>query len=156
MTILLEQQALPEQGIFELNIQRSIEIKVTAEQARRKVNLWLLNEVSNMMGAREPILAIGERITWRVPVVLTAPHVGMVGIIGEIDIDVQTGEMNVTPEHVTKLQVAGVEMGNKMLPYTPRKDMPGVYWAKTSRPTHAAPTPNQDLIQKLTTLSIHE
>ena len=42
---------IPEEGQVELKVDRSFEIKVTAEQARRQADRWLLNEVSYMIGA---------------------------------------------------------------------------------------------------------
>ncbi|MCP4683198.1 MAG: hypothetical protein GY864_12755, partial [Desulfobacterales bacterium] len=56
---------IPEEGPVELKVDRSFEIKVTAEQARRQVNRWLHNEVSYMMRALNPTLAVGERVVWR-------------------------------------------------------------------------------------------
>src|SRR5207244_1869425 len=81
----------PEQGTFEIH--QTVHITVTARQAQRKVDTWLLTEVSYMMGAEAPTLVIGERTVWRVPCRFTAPGVGRVGTVGEVDVDAQTGEM---------------------------------------------------------------
>jgi len=49
MTIILDNYLIPEKGKVELNA--SFEIKVTSEEARRKVNRWLLEFVSTQMAA---------------------------------------------------------------------------------------------------------
>jgi hypothetical protein len=73
MTIIIEPYTIPEKGTVELKIERSFDIKVTSEEARRQVNRWLLNEVSYLIGADSPTLVIGERVVWRVPAWLS-PH----------------------------------------------------------------------------------
>ncbi len=71
MTILLDSQPIPPKGKVDLKVERSFEIKITAEEARRQVNRWLLNEVSCLIGADEPTLVVGEeRVVWRVPAYL--------------------------------------------------------------------------------------
>jgi len=94
MTIILDLYPIPEKGIFELNLSRSFNIRMTAEEARRQVNRWLLNEVSYLMGADLPSLVVGERVVWRVPVWISFPGLGKVGTVGTVDVDVETGEMN--------------------------------------------------------------
>ena len=151
MTILLEPYTLPEQGTVQLDIHRTFEIKVTAEQARCQVNRWLFTEVSCMMGARMPTLVVGERVVWRVPAVLTAAHVGEVGIVGEIDVDVQHGKMDNTPARIIELQACGSELGKKLPPYTSRGEVPPQYVAKDFQPTHPKPTPDPALVEKVAT-----
>jgi hypothetical protein len=46
MTILLKNFVVPERGVLELELRQSIEIKVTAEEARRKVSRWVFEFVS--------------------------------------------------------------------------------------------------------------
>ena len=58
MTVVLENLIIPERGVLELNVNQSIEIKVTAEEARRKVNRWLLDYVSYMMHADPPTFVV--------------------------------------------------------------------------------------------------
>ena len=67
MTILLDPYIVPEKGKVELKIDRSFEIKVTAEEARHKVRWWLRDEVSMLIDADPPTLVIGEEVVWRVP-----------------------------------------------------------------------------------------
>lgn len=149
MTILLEQYTLPEQGTVQLDVHRTFEINVTAEQARRQVNRWLFTEVSCVMGARTPWLVVGEQVVWRVPAVLTASHVGVVGGVGEIDVDVQTGAMDMALERINELQEKASELGKRMPPYPGPREVPAEYIAKDYRPTHPKPTSDPALIQKV-------
>ncbi|MFN8488831.1 MAG: hypothetical protein U0350_14610 [Caldilineaceae bacterium] len=149
MTILLEQHALPDQGTVELDIHRIFEIKITAEQARRQVNRWIFTEVSSLLGARTPKLVVGERVVWRVPVVLTAPHLGEVGLVGEIDVDVQNSDMDKTPACVAQLEACCRELGKRLPPYTSCGNLPQGSLAKNFQPTHSKPMPNQAQIEKV-------
>ena len=117
MTILLEQCYLPERGTVEINVKQAFEILVTAEEARRQVHLWLLDEVSCMMGAEPPTLVIGERIVWRVPVHFSAPPVGIVGTVGMVDVDVQTGEKINTPFCKSAIENRATELVTKLPPF---------------------------------------
>ena len=53
---------------------------VTAAVARRKVNSFVLDNVSYLMGGEHPVLAETDRLVWRVRVVLTYPTQGVVGV----------------------------------------------------------------------------
>jgi len=141
MTILLEHSMLPEQGTVELDIHRTFEIKVTAEQARRKVNRWLFMEVGNMLRAEPPTLVVSNCIVWRVPVILTATHVGRVGIVG--DIDVESSVMNTTAERMAEIEARAVVLGQHLPPYVPRLTVPTEFFPKDLRPTHPKPSRRQ-------------
>jgi len=131
MTILLERFDVPERGVLELNLHESIEIRITAEEARRKVNGWVFEYVSYMMRAEAPTLVIGKQIVWRVPAVFTSSPVGRVGVVGYVDVDVSTGEMNNTPERGTQFMVCAQEMAAKLPPYQPgRLKVPEQYIPK--------------------------
>lgn len=134
--ILLDQYAVPTKGTFELRIERSVEIKVTAEEARRMVKNWLIDEISYMMTATEPTLVLGERAVWRVPAILTASHIGHVGPAGCVDVDVETGQIQ-NADGCKKEILKGVQkLAKSVPPYTPRTDIPSVWLAKEIQPTH--------------------
>lgn len=124
VTVLLDQFAVPERGTFTLSVNRSVEIVVTAEEARRRAKLWLIDEISYLMTASSPTLVVGERIVWRVPAVLTAPHVGSVGVVGDVDVDVETGEIHMTEAHRAALLTELGHLAQRVPPYTPRQEMP--------------------------------
>lgn len=130
MDILLDQITLPEHGEVELKLDCKFAINISAEQARRQVNRWLLFEVSMMIGAEAPSLVLKEQVVWRVPAVFTAPHVGSVGVVGTVEVDVQTGEMNNTPECKALIERCAQELAARLPPYPARREVPAQYWAK--------------------------
>jgi hypothetical protein len=93
MTVLLESYAIPEKGRVELKVERAFDIKITAEEVRRQVNRWLLNEVSYLISADPPTLVVGEQVVWRVPAWVGFSHTGRLGVVGAVEVDVETGEM---------------------------------------------------------------
>ena len=119
MTLLLENYVVPERGQVEIVFQRSFEIKVTAEEARREVNRWLIEFVSIQMGADEPALVIGDRVVWRVPAHISFPQVGYAGNVGTIDINVETGEMDATEDKAAEMKRHGQEIAKRLPPFKP-------------------------------------
>ena len=122
MTIILDHYAIPETGSFE--IRQTVNLAISSKQAQRKVDTWLLLEVSMMMGAETPTLLLGERSIWRVPVRFTAPHVGRVGTAGEVEIDAQSGEIyNPITAKTTLLRTAKT-LAKKLPPFRVRPTPP--------------------------------
>ena len=74
MTIILDQYTIPEKGSFE--IRQTVDIAFTAKQAQRKVDTWLLNEVSTMMGTEAPTLVAVRARSGACPVALPRPMWG--------------------------------------------------------------------------------
>ncbi len=134
MDIILENITLPEKGRVEIVLPRAFEIKVTAEEARRMVNRWLLNEVSYLMGAEPPTLVVGERVVWRVPAYISYPHVGKAGTVGAVDVDVETGVMNNSPELIGKMHEHAKKIHAKLPPYEPKRETPAEYLSKDVPP----------------------
>ena len=122
MTIILDQYTIPEQGSFE--IRQTVDITFTAKQAQRKVDTWLLNEVSMMMGAEAPTLVVSARTVWRVPCRFSAPHVGRVGTVGEVDVDTKTGEMYNVSEAKTAIIGRAQALAEKLPPFKVREVPP--------------------------------
>lgn len=151
MTILLEHYQLPATGRVELDLHRAFEINTTAEQAQRKAHLWLFTEVGNMLRADPPTLAVGVRVVWRVPVVLTAASIGTVGTVGEIDVDVQSGTMDTSLEKVHSMQARAIELGKRLPSYKPRKATSKKYQAETLQPTHSRILANPEMIERIST-----
>ncbi len=134
MTIVLENYPLPEQGQVKIKVDVSFEMKVSAEQARRKVNRWVMERVSSQMGAELPTLIIGERAVWRVPVHISFPDTGRIRGIGAVDVDAETGEMNDTPEHRAEIERAANDTALQLPPYQPKRGAPAKYLAKNVPP----------------------
>ena len=96
-------QALPGQGRLEIDVKVTADVNVSAFSARQKVNSFVLNEISYMMHAGNPTMVLAERILWRVPVVLSQTSRGDVGEVGNIDVDVESGQLLVTPQVITEM-----------------------------------------------------
>ena len=77
---------------------------MTAAMARRKANVFMATHIGNLLLAGEPVLALTERIVWRVPIDLTAPKVGRIGHVGDIDVDVETGEVLLDEPQIIVIQ----------------------------------------------------
>ncbi|MEM7538731.1 MAG: hypothetical protein AAF639_41600 [Chloroflexota bacterium] len=132
MPIVLEKYEYPEQGHFV--IQQPVTIKITATEAKRRVNHWLLHEVSTMLGVEEPELVIGAKSHWRIPVIYTAPHFGEAGQVGTIEVDILTGEMDTTAEKHDELRQAAKELAKTVPPFQPIQ-VPAEYIMPAPTPT---------------------
>jgi hypothetical protein len=95
---------LPRTGKLQIDIHVSADVNFSATAARRRVSRFVADEISYLMRGDEPNLVVADRIYWRVPVVLTFPGHGSVGAVGDIDVDVETGQLHITPELITEIQ----------------------------------------------------
>jgi len=136
MTIIIEPYTIPEKGKVELDVKRSFEIKVSAEEARREVRWWLRDEVSMLIDAEPPTLVVGEQVVWRVPAVFSAPGSGRVGVVGLVEVDITTGEMNITPELKAAIEHQAEALADRLPPYQLKGPVPEKY-----RPNHIPPAP---------------
>lgn len=93
-TPLILQNSSLTRGQVRVDVRVQAELNVSAFVARQKVTGYVLDRVSDHMGAGEPSLVIdGEQFLWRVPVYLSVlPH-GRLGQVGAIDVDAQTGQL---------------------------------------------------------------
>lgn len=137
MTIILDSCELPEKGVVTLNIERAFEIKITAVEAQRRVRAWLRDEISMLIDADSPTLVVGERVVWRVPVWIGFPHTGRAGDVGSIEVDVTSGDMNITPEVKTAIEQQAEVVAAQQPPYQPKEYIPEAYLAKNASSTPA-------------------
>jgi hypothetical protein len=79
-------------------------VNVTAFSARQKVTGFVADEISTNMHGGEPRLIVAERICWRVPVILSMPPSGDRGEVGEIDVDIETGQLMVTRALIEEIE----------------------------------------------------
>ena len=135
MTILLDPYIIPEKGKVELKIDRSFEIKVTAEEAQHKVRWWLRDEVSMLIDADPPTLVIGEQVVWRVPAWIGFPHTGRAGMVGAVDVDVNTGAMNNTPACKAEIERQAEAVAACQPPYQPKSPVSEKYRPKYIPPS---------------------
>jgi hypothetical protein len=78
------------------SLQVSIHIQaevLSAETARRAANVWLLENVGNLLLADAPELILDENLMWRVDVILTSPKRGWIGRVGRLELDAKTGDI---------------------------------------------------------------
>lgn len=79
-----------------------LDIPVSPDSARRRVNSYLVTYVSMTLYAADPILVIQERKPfWRVSMNMRLPDIGFISTFGHIDVDAQT--LDVVP--LTKEQI---------------------------------------------------
>ena len=104
--IVLADQPSTETGTITLRLDREIDIHVSAQEARRRVNNWAHMELSSQMRALQPqlMLAAEEQVFWRVPLHLTFPALGDVGQVGFVLVDVVTGDMVISPALIEDIQ----------------------------------------------------
>lgn len=115
-------------------------MNLTAEQAKRFVNSWLLNEVSYLLGTKTATLVIGERPVWRVPI-----WFGLIGmerpeLVGTVDVDVEKKEI-VAPEACRGEIVAYLEMTIKptLSPHRAIRELPANYLENLIPPPTTTP-----------------
>ena len=101
MEATLEQ--IPRTGKVELTIQVSATINYSAEAARRLAGRFVANEIGYLPRCKDPQLVVAERLYWRVPITLAFPTTGPVGTVGTIDVDVETGQLSITPEQIAEI-----------------------------------------------------
>lgn len=103
MTILLD-AAVPERGPLHIRIHVDTQINVPAAEARQRVTQFVHRQLSSQMHGGPPVLVLRERAVWRVPIHLTFPSVGDVGQVGELEVDVETGTLDVNETVLRKLE----------------------------------------------------
>jgi hypothetical protein len=138
MQIILEPYTIPERGTFQ--IQETITIQVSADEARRKVDSWLLHEVNSQMGAEQPTLVVGERSVWRVPVYWNTPS-GRAGIVGSVEVDVLSGELDSAAQRKAEFIQRAQDLAAGLPPYQPR-ETPVAHVATHVVPTHQPGRPS--------------
>jgi hypothetical protein len=80
-------------------------VNITGFTARQKVSGYVGDRISHLMGGDEPTLILAEeRLVWRVPVILTSPARGTVGIVGTVDVDARTGSLLIAPDFEEQVQ----------------------------------------------------
>ncbi|MEZ4867268.1 MAG: hypothetical protein R3C14_38445 [Caldilineaceae bacterium] len=151
VALLLDQYTLPEKGAVELYLNRSFEIKISAEEARRQVKRWLLNEVSYMLTTQAPTMMVGDRVVWRVPILLTAPHIGHVGTVGAVHVDVESGAMDSSSTCKTALLDEARRLADAMPAYQPRVTTPQRLLLSNFKPTHSPGKPEGNPLTLLPT-----
>lgn len=105
MAITIESVVLPERGPLSLKLDVVATINITAEEARQKVGIFAGNQIADLLSGEYPGLVWQhEKAYWRVPVVLHSRSLGRIGVVGAVDVDVETGELQVTGQIVEEIE----------------------------------------------------
>jgi hypothetical protein len=96
--------AAPSSAKLDINIHVSGELAIGPQIARQRVTRFTVSHIGNLLCGGEPELVVGQRFSWRVPVMLTSPRRGIVGRVGELHVDAQTGELDVDETLIERIQ----------------------------------------------------
>src|SRR5438874_12139962 len=103
MTVHLKQGMLPLGATVAIRIEMTAQANITPFVAQQQVNRLVITEISSQLRGAAPDLHVGERLCWSVPVELTSPARGVVGRVGEVLVDITTGEVLADAETVRRL-----------------------------------------------------
>jgi hypothetical protein len=113
MTLLVETITPPEHGRLDVDLRLSADIQIGSDMARRLVSLFVSQYIADLLHGDTPNLVWREQgAFWRVPVILSAPSKGRIGVTGTIDVDVQTGELFVTDELLASIEAESNRLAN--------------------------------------------
>jgi hypothetical protein len=98
-SILINSESIPETAPIALNFHLIATLNITAEIARRQVNHQVIPALGTGLIARQPELMIEEeQIIWRVPISMSLPELGDLGIVGHVAVDARTGELSISDD----------------------------------------------------------
>jgi len=94
-TVLLNSETLSTNKT--LNLQFSLTLALTAEEARRLINRQVVPQLGTGLVAITPeLLILDAHPFWRVPIKLSLPHWGDLGEVGTVMVDALTGKLQLT------------------------------------------------------------
>lgn len=99
----------------EVEIKIHTRLNISAYVAKQKANVFLLLHCGQSFCVDEPILQVGTRICWLVPVWLSTSQEGRKTKIGALVVDAQTGELLEGGERCRVLQ----QIANTLLQTSP-------------------------------------
>jgi hypothetical protein len=105
MTVTLETITPPDTGILNLDLRLTADIRVTPDHARRSVSQFVGNHIADLLyGDRPDLIIRAEGTFWRVPVVLSSKSLGRIGVVGSLDVDVESGDLRITERIIAEIQ----------------------------------------------------
>ena len=94
VTVLAGDSSVPKSIPVQLRFHITTTLNVGAEEARRLVNRKVVAELGTGLIAHDPELVIdGDKVTWRVPIALSLPDLGDLGLVGTVDVDAHSGTL---------------------------------------------------------------
>ncbi|MCB0091073.1 MAG: hypothetical protein KDE54_24440 [Caldilineaceae bacterium] len=140
ISFMLEKDDLPEHGSVELRVRRAFDLNVSAAEAQRQVDRWLIETVSYMMGAGAPILLVTDaQVAWQAPVIFTLPPIGSAGVIGHALVDVETAALVEPVALKAELLRTARALHSRVVSAMPERTMPAAEFATDLCPTVTAP-----------------
>lgn len=97
--IILPAPPIQESTRVHINIHIQADV-IAAETIRRRANVWLLENIGNLLRAETPELILGAPLIWRLMIVLTSPTQGMLGWLGYLEVEATTGEILTNKDHL--------------------------------------------------------
>jgi hypothetical protein len=91
---------------LQLEVKLSVSLEITAEQAKRKVTRFLIDEVSLLIHPQPPLLVVSDQNTifWRFPLVFSMGHRGKLGQVGEVDVNARTGQLLLNDDLISEIK----------------------------------------------------
>jgi len=90
--------SLPTGSTVDITIRVTQPLNVTAFSACQRVTQHVIYELSTQMCGDTPELIVGDRIYWSVPVLFTLPGRGVLGRVGTLRVDAETGALLTDPQ----------------------------------------------------------
>ena len=97
------------QSKVNVKIEVSAQINVSAFVARQKANRFLIVQVGDQLCAGEPELVVGATLKWRAPIQYAPSRRGVLGIVGHLMIDADTGEVTIADGRKVEDLLQGAE-----------------------------------------------
>jgi hypothetical protein len=101
---LKQSSFLPKSGKIGVTIQVTADMNISAFAARQKVNGFVCDRVSYLMGGGEPVLVMADDLFWRVPIIFTLPGRGALGEVGYVDVNIANGQLMITDQLIAEMQ----------------------------------------------------
>lgn len=101
MEAVLEE--IPQVGEIQLTIRVTAKHNFSAKAAQKLVGRMVADEIGYLLRSGEPTLVVGDRLSWRVPVILALPDSGPLGSVGTVDVNVETGELSITAAQIGEI-----------------------------------------------------
>ncbi len=105
MAITLETIPLSKSGLLDFELKVTANIQIVADKARRLVSVFVGHHIADLLHGESPDLVMREEgVYWRVPVVLSSRSMGRIGLVGTIDVNVETGDLQITKQIITEIE----------------------------------------------------
>ena len=144
MALIIDAYPIPETGRLDIEIKRSVDIRVSAAEAKRQCDDWLGYEIMPMLFADEPDLRICDsgRAVWRIPIVFKA-HIGVVGVVSHVEMDVVTAELLYSNDQVEEM-IRQMERLGKTVPPRPKQILSPEFYS----PPHLEAPPSKEVSEE--------